>query len=81
MALQGWGSLLPVGITKIEGQFERGDIVEVVSLSGQQIGVGVVNYAAENVEKIIGKQSAETEKVLGFNFGEAVVHHNNLVLV
>ncbi len=73
-------SLLAVGIQRIEGRFQRGDLVALQSLSGEEIGRGLTNYAAEDVEKILGKPSEQIESLLGYIDEEEVVHRDNLVL-
>jgi glutamate 5-kinase len=77
----GGRSLLPSGITKIEGEFRRGDTIEIVTAEGQVIARGLTNYAAEDIRRIAGCQSADIPKILGFVTDEAVIHRNNLVLV
>lgn len=74
-------SLLPSGISKIEGSFERGDPVLIRNLYGETLGVGIVNYRARDLEKIIGRSSKELEHILGFKFEDEVIHRNNMVLI
>ena len=80
-ALKQGGSLLPVGIIKVEGVFDRGDSVQVSDPRGQEIARGLVNYAANDLDRIRGRQSEEIEKVLGFAYGDEVIHHNNMVIL
>ena len=80
-ALQNGGSLLPVGLVKVKGSFERGDTVSVLGLSGQEIARGLVNYASTDLINISGQQSDLIEKILGFAYGEEVIHRNNMVLL
>jgi glutamate 5-kinase len=80
-ALRGGGSLLPVGITCVEGKFERGDTVQVTDPEGQEVARGMVNYAAHQLESIRGRKSEDISKILGFGYGEEVIHRNNLVLL
>ena len=80
-ALREGGSLLPVGITCIEGKFERGDTVQVSDPDGNEVARGIVNYAAHQLETIRGRRSEEISKILGFGYGEEVIHRNNLVLL
>jgi glutamate 5-kinase len=80
-ALREGGSLLPVGIIDVEGKFERGDTVRVVDTEGQEIARGLVNYASDHLESIRGHKSDEIMKILGFAYGEEVIHRNNLVLL
>jgi len=74
-------SLLPVGLSKIEGVFDRGDIVRVNGQDGREIAIGLVNYSSEDLSQLAGKQSMEIEKILGYAYGEEVIHRNNMVLL
>jgi glutamate 5-kinase len=80
-ALLRGGSLLPVGVKQVEGNFERGDAVRVNTLSGREVAVGLVNYSARDLERLCGRQSGEIESVLGYTFGDEVIHRNNLMLI
>ena len=80
-ALRQGGSLLPVGLRKIEGTFERGDSVRIVGQSGREIARGLVNYASIDLVKICGEKSDNIEKILGFAYGDEVIHRNNMVLL
>jgi len=73
-------SLLPIGITRVEGSFGVGDPVECVSLDGKSVGTGLVNYRASEIEKIKGKKSTEIEKILGFKYSDEVIHRDNFAL-
>lgn len=72
-------SLLPSGIKEVRGEFLRGAVVEVVSLSGQVIGKGIVRYNSNECLLLRGCQSEEIEDILGFSHGVAI-HRNDLVL-
>jgi len=80
-ALNKGGSLLPVGISAVRGDFERGDTVRVCDDAGAEIARGLVNYRAEDLKRIRGRQSAEIEAILGFFYGDEVIHRNNMVLL
>lgn len=71
-------SLLPVGITGVEGEFAAGDAVEVAS-SGEVIGKGIVNYSAAELERIMGLRSAELRELLP-HASEEAVHRDYFVL-
>ncbi|HHT47324.1 MAG TPA: glutamate 5-kinase [Firmicutes bacterium] len=73
-------SLLPIGITKIEGLFSKGETVSIHGSSGKEIARGLVNYDAEDLQQIIGINSAEINKILGYSGDEEVIHRDNLVL-
>jgi glutamate 5-kinase len=80
-ALQRGGSLLPVGVTAVGGAFERGDTVRVADPSGTEIGRGIVNYASRDLDRIRCRRSEEIEAILGYHYGDEVIHHNDLVLL
>jgi glutamate 5-kinase len=74
------GSLLAAGIRSAVGDFERGDIVEIVTSLGGKLGSGITNYAACDIEVIKGARSTNISRLLGHDFGAEVIHRNNLVL-
>jgi glutamate 5-kinase len=80
-AIRKGGSLLPVGVLQFEGIFERGDTVRVMGPAAREIARGLVNYASADLLRIIGHRSDEIEKLLGFNYGDEVIHRNNMVLL
>ncbi|MBC8459877.1 MAG: glutamate 5-kinase [Deltaproteobacteria bacterium] len=73
-------SLLPSGIKEARGKFSLGDSVVLISESGKQIAVGMVNYSAYDIKKIMGIKTSEIESRLGFKYGDEVIHRDNLVL-
>jgi glutamate 5-kinase len=73
-------SLLPIGVVRVEGDFARGDVVEVRDGSGRVHGRGLVNYSAEECKRLVGKHSSEIASVLGYFGYETVVGRDNLVL-
>ena len=79
--LRGGASLLPVGIRALEGDFERGAAVCVRAPDGQDIAQGLSNYGSGDLRKICGKKSGEIVGILGYSYGDAVLHRNNLVLL
>lgn len=79
-ALKSGKSLLPVGVTAVEGHFERGDVVEIKHSSGQRLGMGLSAYSSDDAQKIIGKGSDEIPAILGYAGRSALVHRNDMVL-
>ncbi len=80
-ALQKGGSLLPVGVTGVTGEFDCGDTVKVVNPSGGEIACGLANYGSEDLLRISGKRSNEIEAILGSDYADEVIHRDNLVLL
>ena len=76
----GGKSLLSTGITAIRGEFELGAPVRCLTTEGEEIGIGLVNYSAEEIEKIKGVRSHKIEKVLGYKHSDEVIHRDNFVL-
>ena len=74
-------SLLAVGVTQVQGQFTRGDMVLINSHDGRTIARGLVNYGADESAKILGKASSAIELTLGYMAEPELVHRDNLVLV
>jgi len=75
----GNGSLLSPGITRVEGDFGRGDIIIVTDHKGVNIACGISSYSSSDIESIKGIRSEQIRSVLGYEYGEEVVHRNNLV--
>lgn len=74
-------SLLAVGITGCEGEFDVGDCVLVRDPSGSAIAKGLVNYPAADVRRILGRRTDEIERVLGYRSFDEVIHRDNLALL
>lgn len=79
-ALKTGASLLPVGVTAAEGQFQRGAAVSINGPDGVQIAKGITAYSSEDVTRIAGLQSDQIERELGFRGRPAIVHRNDLFL-
>jgi glutamate 5-kinase len=73
-------SLLPAGITRAEGDFERGDVVAIVGPDGRPVGRGLSNYSVQDVLRIAGKKTAEVRSLLAEAAYDEVVHRDNLVV-
>ena len=74
-------SLLAAGIRQIEGEFDRGDIVDLYDAEGSHLGCGLVNYSSSEVNLIKGGHSGKIATLLGFDYGPEVVHRNNLAVL
>jgi glutamate 5-kinase len=73
-------SLLPIGVVRVEGEFARGDVVEIRDGSGRVHGRGIVNYDARACAALAGHHSSEIARILGVRGYDAVVTRDNLVL-
>jgi len=80
-ALRGGNSLLAAGVTRVSGKFAKGDAVSVMDSSGAEIARGLVAYWAKDAAKIIGQNSADIIKILGYDNGAALIHRDNLVML
>jgi len=80
-ALKRGCSLLPVGITAVTGTFERGQTVRVADPDGREIARGIVNYGSRDLARIVRLPSDQIESVLGYHFGDEVIHRNDMVLL
>ncbi|MCL6621939.1 MAG: ATP-dependent zinc metalloprotease FtsH [Syntrophobacterales bacterium] len=80
-ALTGQGkSLLPSGVTGVEGAFEMGNTVRIVGPDGREVARGISNYSSEEINRIKGAQTRDIARILGRKDYDEVVHRNNLVL-
>ncbi|MGO8830782.1 MAG: glutamate 5-kinase [Steroidobacteraceae bacterium] len=80
-ALMSGKSLLPAGVTRALGRFERGDTVSIIGPDGGEVARGICAYSDSDAARIIGRKSAEIEKVLGFRGRDEIVHRDDLVLL
>lgn len=74
-------SLLVVGVTGVQGDFQRGEPVQVINLQQQEIGRGLAHYKADDLRAICGQRSDQIAKILGFDYGPTAIHRDNLVIV
>ena len=73
-------SLLPAGVIKIDGAFERGDAVVVRGPDGAEVGRGLIAYDAADADKIKGRSSADVLSILGFSGRTEMIHRDDLVM-
>ncbi len=78
--LENGHSLLPAGVREVKGEFGIGDPVSCVGPTGQEIARGLVTYAAGAIRRLIGASTTEIEQRLGYSYGKAVIHRDDLVL-
>jgi len=74
-------SLLPAGVLRAIGRFERGDTVSIVGPDGVEVARGICAYSDGDAARIIGRKSADIEQLLGFRGRDEIVHRDDLVLV
>ncbi len=74
-------SLLPVGVDKVEGTFDRGDLVVCMNLDGKEIARGLINYDVTEARQIQGCRTDQIELVLGYIRNHELIHRNNLVIM
>jgi glutamate 5-kinase len=74
-------SLLPVGVTAVEGHFERGDVVACIDEQGKEVARGLVNYSSSEAGRILRKSSSEIETILGYMDEAELIHRDNLILL
>lgn len=79
-ALQQGSSLLPVGVTGLEGQFERGAAIAINGPTGDLLAKGISAYGSSDLGKIMGLQTSDVERILGYKGRPAVIHRDDLVL-
>jgi glutamate 5-kinase len=80
-ALRRGSSLLPAGVTRIEGEFERGDAVLVRAPDGNPVAKGLVAYDTADAQRLVGRRTEEIESVLGWRGRDEMIHRDDLVLL
>jgi glutamate 5-kinase len=79
-ALRGGKSLLPAGVTNVEGRFDRGDAVLVKDAAGVEIARGLSAYSSDDARRAQGRRSQDLEAILGFRGRDELIHRDDLVL-
>lgn len=74
-------SLLPSGIIRAEGRFDRGACVRVCGSDGREFARGLSDYSAAEIARLAGHKSGEIEDILGYRYGDVIVHRDNLVVL
>jgi glutamate 5-kinase len=72
-------SLLPIGVTEVRGEFDRGELVAILDPDGRELARGLVNYASNDARRILRKPSSRIESILGFFEEPELIHRDNLV--
>jgi glutamate 5-kinase len=79
-ALTSGKSLLPAGVTRVDGSFERGDAVRVLAPDGREVARGLSAYSASDARRIMRHKSSEIETILGYRGRDEMIHRDDLVL-
>ena len=79
-ALASGKSLLPAGVRRVEGTFDRGDAVVIRAADGRELGRGLVAYAFADAQRIIGKKSGEIARILGYDGRAELIHRDDMAL-
>ena len=78
-ALKNGSSLLPAGIIKVSGVFERGDLINVLNIEGQAVASGLSAYGSKEAKKIAGKKTRDIKPLLGYTGRDELIHRDDLV--
>ncbi len=79
--LNGDSSLLPIGVVKIENDFQRGDVVNIVDKEGNIFARGVANYNCSDCIKLVGCHSDDISEILGYKNYDAIITRDNIVIL
>ena len=79
-ALRDGSSILPVGVTRVAGDFQRGDVVRIEDANGNELGRGLAEYSVAEAVSIVGRRSDEFEALLGYRGRTVMIHRDELVL-
>ena len=74
-------SLLPSGIVRVKGNFELGEAVRCIDENGSEIARGLASYGADEIRKIVGAKSTSIEGILGYKYGDEIIHRDDLVVI
>ncbi len=78
-ALRGGRSLLPIGVTGVHGEFERGTVVACLSAAGDEVARGLINYGSFECRRIARHASSEIEQILGYAGEPELIHRDNMI--
>ena len=78
-ALKNGKSLLPAGITKVEGRFLKGDNILIVDESGKDCARGITSFSSEEINKVKGLKSDQIENILGYSSKSEIIHRDDMV--
>ncbi|WP_088346971.1 MULTISPECIES: glutamate 5-kinase [Rhodomicrobium] len=79
-ALDAGRSLLPAGVTRLDGSFDRGDAVIIRDAGGRELGRGLIAYSRRDAERLVGRKSGEIEGILGYRGRSEMIHRDDMAL-
>ncbi|PPC98845.1 MAG: glutamate 5-kinase [Hyphomicrobium sp.] len=79
-ALMSGKSLLPAGVIRIDGTFDRGDAVIIRAADGRELGRGLIAYATADARRIMGKRSGDISEILGYEGRDTLIHRDDMAL-
>ena len=74
-------SLLPSGVTGVEGRFERGACVRICAMDGTEFARGLSDYSSSEITRLAGHNSSKIEELLGYRYADVIIHRDNLVVL
>ncbi|HEY4743035.1 MAG TPA: PUA domain-containing protein, partial [Desulfuromonadaceae bacterium] len=74
-------SLLPSGVVRVEGRFDRGACVRICGPDGREFARGLSDYSSTEIARVAGRKSSEIEHILGYRYADVIVHRDNLVVL
>lgn len=78
---ENFSGLLPAGITEVQNEFDRGDVIAIIDQNNKEFAKGIANYSSEECKKLIGEHSDNIEKILGYKNYDNIIGRDNIVLV
>lgn len=80
LALSNGKSLLAAGVVRVDGAFAKGDTIKILDSESHELAQGIASYSADETRKIMGKKSMQIAEILGYDYGAALIHRDNLVM-
>ncbi len=72
---------MPAGVTKVNGNFEKGDHISIKNINNIECGRGLSSFSSLEIEKIKGSHSSKIKNILGYSSREEIVHKDDLVKI
>jgi len=66
---------------EVQGNFKRGDIITIANSNGSKVACGIANYSSQDTNKIKGQNSDSIMEALGHEYGDEIIHRNNLAML